>query len=70
MKGVPGAPEGLLEMPSLWDCAFLKWAEAVKVLAGMSAEARLSGLGRGNGVVKVSCSDNAAGAVFGCWLRV
>lgn len=69
MKGVPGTPEGLLEMPSLWECAFLKWEEAVRVLLGMSAEARLTGLGRGKGVVKVSCDDIAVAAVFVCWLR-
>ncbi|KAA6421688.1 MAG: hypothetical protein FRX49_08299 [Trebouxia sp. A1-2] len=45
VKGVPGTPEGLLEMPSLWECAFLKWEEAVRVLLGMSAEARLTGGG-------------------------
>jgi len=70
VKGVPGTPEGLLEMPSLWECAFLKWEEAVKVLPGMSAEARLRGLGRGKGVVKVSCNDIAVGAVFVCWRRI
>ena len=57
-------------MPSLWVCAFLKWAEAVKVLPGMSAEARLRGLGRGKGVVKVSCNDIAVGVLSVCCKRL
>ena len=57
-------------MPSLWDCAFLKWAEALKVVPGMSAETRLSGLGRGKGVVKVSCDDIAGGVLSVCWKRL